>query len=218
MMKKLLMPTLALTSALALALPAHSQEMDQETAATNNAEAAPAATASTSAGESRATLPRTRASIIRLIPAAGASSFALSNKVTLKNLDEGFTAGLFADFGPGWFAFETGVITNASNTATGDQSATVRINNWGIPLLAKFNFSGKPHETVFLKAGVMPFTSTGDVQDFDVMGVAGIGGAIPLGHNSSLIVDASYNRLFTTGGDLTDYQGIAFLGGLQFNL
>ncbi|MES2964646.1 MAG: hypothetical protein V4760_12205 [Bdellovibrionota bacterium] len=165
-------------------------------------------------------LPRTMAAPIRIIPVAGASSFARSQDIKTDRFDDGFSMGLLADFGSSWLTFETGILSLQSRGVTSDNntSAAVDVDSWGIPLLAKMNFSGKPHETVFLKAGVMPFRTGGDVEDTDIMGVAGIGGAIPLGRNSSLQLDAAFNRSFTTGGDLTDYQGLSLLAGLAFNL
>jgi hypothetical protein len=50
------------------------------------------------------------------------------------------------------------------------------------------------------------------------MAVGGLGGNIPLGKNSSVLLDASYNRLFSQSGDLTNYQGLALLAGLSFNI
>ncbi len=166
-----------------------------------------------------APLPRTMASPMRLIPEIGVSSFANDNVVHTDNFNQGFSASLLADFGDNYWNFETGVETLKSQINRGAQSASVNVNTWGIPVLAKYNISGRPHETVFLKAGAMPFAANGEnINQFNVMGVGGIGGALPLGRNSSILVDATYNRLFNNSGDLTNYQGIAILGGLSFNL
>lgn len=170
-------------------------------------------------GTSTADLPRTQASSFRIAPVLGASSFTVNNEVSTENFDDGFSAGLFADFGSGTWNFETGIVTLQSNGDAEGGTGAFNVETWGIPLLAKFNFSGKPHSTVFLKAGAMPYTATGDgSNDFDIMAVGGIGGNIPLGRNSSLLLDASYNRLFTENGDVTDLQGIALLAGLSFNI
>jgi len=162
--------------------------------------------------------PRTNESSVRLIPALGSSSFANDNELQGDNF-RGLSAALFADFGKYDGSFETGIETFASQVNSDRRSASVSVNSWGIPLLGKWNMSGKPQETVYLKAGVMPFVANGaDTNGVDVMGVAGLGGNIPLGHNSSLMLDASYNRLFNNDGVLTNYQGIALLGGLSVNL
>jgi hypothetical protein len=161
---------------------------------------------------------RSNAADFRLAPVIGASSFA--NDTTVQTgFDQGFSAGVFADFGPSTWNFETGVLTLSSNASKDHSSASVNVNTWGVPLLAKMNFSGNPHETVFLKAGAMPFLASGqDINEFNVMAVGGVGGNIPLGKNSSILLDATYNRLFSQGGELTNYQGLALLGGLSFNL
>ena len=178
------------------------------------------ATVAPAAAETRGEVnpPRSYPSFVRLIPAAGASSFTSANEATLDNLDDGFTAGIFADFGSNTWVFETGVLALTASGDTSGDSAAVDVDSWGIPLLAKINFSGKPQSTVFLKVGAMPFQPSGASDDFDVLGVAGIGGAIPLFRNTALTLDASYNRLFDDSGELGTYQGIALLGGLQFGL
>ena len=63
----------------------------------------------------------------------------------------------------------------------------------------------------------MPFIANGPGDnDVNFMAVGGIGGAIPLGRNSAINLDATYNRLFQDDGDLAELQGIALLGGLSF--
>lgn len=170
-------------------------------------------------GISQAPLPRSMASPFRIIPVGGASSFTTAPNLNNVDFNQGFSAGLLADFGSRFWTFESGVLSlNSRETRSGDTTA-VTVNSWGIPLLAKMNFSGKPHETVFLKLGAMPFTASGaSSTNFDVLGVGGVGGHIPLGRNSSILLDASYNRLFTRAGNLTDYQGIALLAGLSLNI
>lgn len=165
-------------------------------------------------------LPRTMAAPIRVIPVAGASSFATSDTLKTDNFDDGFSAGILADIGSRYLTWETGILSLQSRGVTNEsnQSAAIDVESWGIPLLAKVNFSGKPHETVFAKVGAMPFRSGGDVNATNVMGVAGIGGAVPLGRNTSLQLDAAYNRSFTNEGNLSNYQGLSLLAGLAFNM
>lgn len=204
MLKRLFMPILAVSSLLVLSTPSNAQE--------TTVIAAPS-------GESHAQMPSTaEAAPFRLIPVAGASSFQASNRATLNNFNEGYTAGILADFGPGALSFETGGLILSTETLGTRATESVRLNNWGIPLLAKFNFSGKPHETIFLKAGGMPMFTTGAIDEFNVMGVAGVGGAIKMSQNSSFVIDATYNRLLTQSNNISDYQGVTFLGGLQFDL
>ena len=169
--------------------------------------------------ENRADLPRTSASSLRLIPAFGMSSFTNNGTPDLKHFSGSYTAGLLADLGSGYASFETGIVTLSAQTTADNGNASFHVGTWGVPLLAKFNFSGNPHETIFAKAGVMPFTFSGDGRSgFNIMGVGGLGGHIALGQNSSLLLDATYNRLFTRSGNLTNYQGFAMMAGLAFNI
>lgn len=184
-----------------------------------NINTAPAA-AAPAEGAVAAKPPRSWPSNIRLIPTGGVASFTTRDKVDLENFDEGFTAGVLADFGGGAWVFETGILAlNADAQSEGTtNTGAVSVDSWGIPLLGKLNFSGNPHSTVFLKAGVMPFQTSGDEDTFEVLGVAGIGGAIPLLRNTAITLEANYNRILDDGGDLGTYQGVAALAGLQFGL
>lgn len=213
MPKSLLSSLLTLAALLSLSLPALSQE-EAESGAVIGADTE----MGTGAVSAPAPEPPRKASIFRITPVIGASSFRTDEKVDLNNLDEGVSLGLLADFGRKDVVFETGILTLQSNVDRSDDNASIDIDTWGIPLLAKWNMSGKPHETVFLKAGAMPFTSTGETDDVDVLAVGGIGAHIPLGKNSSILLDATYNTLVSTEGELTDYEGIAFLAGLSLNL
>ena len=170
-------------------------------------------------GASTAPLPRSMASPFRIAPVIGASSFATDNELQLDEFDNnGFSGGIFADFGGGTFSFETGILALGGRAVTGEQAAAVDVTSWGVPLLGKVNFSGQPHSTIFLKAGGMPCQCSGGADEFDIMGVGGLGAAIPLGRSSSLLLDASYNRLFGDSGEVTDYQGVSLLAGLQLNI
>ncbi|MCM2282690.1 MAG: PorT family protein [Bdellovibrionaceae bacterium] len=193
--------------------------MDDEASADESAAVVPMEPAPVAA-EMRGEAPRWWPSNIRVIPTAGASSFTTANEVDFDNFDNGFTAGAFLDFGGNTWVFETGVLAlQTESTADAETgSAAFDVDNWGIPLLAKLNFSGHPNSTVFMKAGVMPFQSSGTSDDFEVLGVAGIGAAIPLFRNTALTLEGSYNRLFDDNGPLGTYTGVAFLGGLSFGL
>lgn len=170
-------------------------------------------------GTTTGSLPRVIDSSVRVAPVFGTSSFTVDNKVSTDNFGDSYSAGVLADFGKGTWAFETGLLTLQANADSNNGNVAGSIDTWGIPLLAKWNMTGRPHETFFVKAGAMPFVANGaGNNDFNLMAVGGIGGAIPLGRSSAVILDASYNRLFTDNGDLTDYQGIALLAGLSFNL
>ncbi len=170
-------------------------------------------------GVSQAPLPRSIATPVRIAPVLGASSFSTTADLNELKFDQGFSAGILGDFGTGHWTFETGILSLNSRATAEGETTSFTVNTWGIPLIAKFNFSGHPHRTVFLKGGVMPFTASGDkATDFDMLAVAGIGGNIPFGRSTSLLLDASYNRMFTQGGDLTDYQGVSLLAGLSLNI
>lgn len=157
--------------------------------------------------------PRTYPSVVRIIPTYGTASFNNGN-ATLKNLGDTQAGGLFVDIGSGWLTGETGILAMSGDVNTSKTGASVNVNSWSIPALAKFNFSGNPHSTVFAKLGAMTYDT--NRSNMDIMGVAGLGGAIPLGRNSAINLDASYNQLFNNSGDLTNYKGIALLGGLSF--
>jgi hypothetical protein len=170
-------------------------------------------------GQSAAPLPRTMSASARLIPVAGASSFGTSTSNAYNNYDQGFSAGLLADFGADVWTFETGILSLNGQANRVDNNAIVSINSWGIPLLAKVNFSGHPLSTIFAKAGVLPFTLTSQNNEFNWMGVAGLGAAIPLGRNTSLTLDASYEHIINNSSTFSnDYQGVSLLAGLAFNI
>ncbi len=168
--------------------------------------------------ETRTERPRFLSAAIHLIPTAGAASFTTQNRATLENFDDGFTGGLFVDFGSRALVFETGILALNVNGNISEDEGNFNVDSWGIPVLAKMNFSGNPKSGVFAKLGVMPFQPTGTSGDIDVLGVAGLGGAIPLFTNTSLTVEATYNRIVDDNGSLGSYQGVAVLGGLQFGL
>ncbi len=162
--------------------------------------------------------PKMFSAPVRLIPVAGASSFSTDNTVNTNRIDETFSIGILADFGESDWTFETGLITVQSTANRNIDPNSINVDTWGIPLLAKLNLSGKPNETVFFKIGGMPFIAAGDAEDFDLMGVIGLGAAIPLNKKTALVLDATYNSLITTGGELTDYDGVALLAGVSFSL
>lgn len=170
------------------------------------------------AAETRAARPRFMPANVRLIPTAGAASFTTARKATLDNFDNGFTAGLLADLGGGTFVFEAGILALNVQGDVNDGQGNFNVDSWGIPLLAKVNFSGQPNSTVYAKAGVLPFQPSGTSSNFDVLGVAGIGGAIPLMANSAITLEATYNRIFNDTTSLGSYQGVALMGGLSFGL
>ena len=172
-------------------------------------------------GQSEMTLPSSSTTFVaplRVIPVIGASSFTTSNKVDIGRFDQGFTAGAYADWGVGSLNLEVGVLSlNSRELNNGAGSRTFTVDNWGIPILAKYHF-GNPHHSIFVKAGAMPFTSSGGANEFNVMGVAGVGAHIPLGTSTSILLEGSYDRLLTSSGSLGDYQGVSLLGGLAFNI
>jgi len=93
------------------------------------------------------------------------------------------------------------------------------IDQWGIPLLAKYHFSGAPQRTFFAKTGIMPISVTTLNNEIDWMGVFGLGATIPVSQNTSVALDGSYNRILNMGSSLSnDYQGLSLLAGLSINL
>jgi hypothetical protein len=172
-------------------------------------------------GESQSTMStgvRSWIAPLRLIPVAGAASFSNQGSLNLGNFDRGFAAGIYGDYGDGPWNFESGLISlNSRSDDQGEGARTFTVNSWGIPILAKYHF-GNPHQSFFVKAGGMPFSATGSANEMNVMGVAGVGGHIPLGLNSSLVIEGTYNRLFNNNGGLTNYQGVALLGGIALNI
>jgi len=154
----------------------------------------------------------------RLIPVIGQSSFVTSASQKFSYGND-FAAGLFADFGKDWWVLETGIVTlNTSAQRTGGHLAA-DINSWGVPVLAKYNFTGSPQQTVFAKTGILPFTVTTMNNELNWLGVLGLGATIPLGTNTSLALDGAYNHILNTGSSLSnDYQGVSLLAGLSINL
>src|SRR4051812_47794741 len=73
---------------------------------------------------STAPMPRVNAAPIRIIPVAGASSFATSDTVKLDRFDKATTLGLFADFGDRTWVFETGVLALTSNVGSSSTDNT----------------------------------------------------------------------------------------------
>lgn len=163
------------------------------------------------AGSISGRAPRTYDSAVRVIPSIGTASFQ-NGSATMKNNQT--AGGLFVDLGSSYVVGETGILSMGGNVNTNNNAASVSVSSWSVPVLAKINFSGHPQSTVFAKVGAMTYDT--NQTNMQVMGVAGLGGAIPLGHNSALNLDATYNRLFSNNADFTDYQGIALLGGLSF--
>lgn len=199
MLKKPLRQILALSVLGFIAMPAFGQEDE-------------------TAGAVTAPLPKTGESNFRLIPVIGASSFTTNKRVETDQFNGSFSAGIFADFGTSTWVFETGIEAITSKSDIRNTDRQFDIQGWGIPLLGKINFTGRPHQTFFVKGGIMPFSVTGDAKDFDLMGVAGIGAHIPVSPNSSILLDASYNGVFTTGGELNDFQGVSLLAGISLNI
>ena len=84
-------------------------------------------------GANIAPLPRSEASGVRLIPVAGASTFATSNCTSLNNHNQGFSAGLLGDFGPDFLVLETDLLSLNGRAQRVDNSSSATINSWGVP-------------------------------------------------------------------------------------
>lgn len=169
------------------------------------------------ASQSTASLPQV-ITPARLVPVIGQSSFVTSNSQQFSYGND-FAAGLFADFGKDWWIFESGILTLNTSAQRAGGHLAADINSWGVPVLAKYNFTGSPQQTVFAKGGIMPFTVSTMNNELNWLGVLGLGATIPLGPNTSLALDGAYNHILNTGSSLsTDYQGVSLLAGLSINL
>lgn len=177
-----------------------------------------------SAGQIEAAQPTVRAEgpdVIRLIPMAGSASMDRQNNPDLDNLEDGFSTGLLVDIGQAYWALETGVTYTTTEVFSPVAGAQTDVDFWGLPLLAKVNFSGNPQSTIYAKAGVSVITADSDTantfDEVDLLGQAGLGAAIPLGFQElSLVIDGTYNELFTREGINTNYSGYQLMAGLSF--
>jgi hypothetical protein len=177
----------------------------------------PAAEPAAPAATVEAPAPTVHAPSFRITPVGGVASFGV-DKATTDNFDEGFAAGLLLGFGRAW-SFETGLLSLQTDVIQG--GAGVDIDTLGVPLFVKYNFTGNPNAGLFVKAGAMPFWDPGELDDFedvDLLGVAGLGGAIPVTRNASILLDASYNRNLTDQRVSNDYQGYTVLAGIQIGI
>lgn len=179
----------------------------------------------TSVGRIEGQAPQARSEwrdMVRVMPFAGAASYRPDEGADFDDLDEGFTTGLLLNIGQGFWSFETGLNYTTTNLETEPGAARTSVDYWGIPLVARMNFSGKPQETVFIKGGVVPLTidtpTTDYFDDFDLIGQLGVGGEMPLSEQVSLVVDATYNQLLTREGLPTDYSGYHIMAGLSIAL
>ncbi len=156
---------------------------------------------------------------VRIIPSFGTASFGVTTNSTLSNLDKSNAFGVLLDFGGGALALETGILSlQTRGDASGGQVA-FQVDSYGVPVLAKYSFSGNPTRGFYAKLGAMPFKPTTNGSNVDVLGVGGVGAAIPIGANSAIDLDANYNHILNQNSDLSnDYQGYTFLAGLSLGI
>ena len=156
-----------------------------------------------------------------IAPSLGLTSFSFAGNSDWQP-KTGLSAGALADFGRGYFSFETGVLyiqqgarVSSELTAGGRKyeiaSAEVNLEYLAIPLLGRYNFSGDAQKGFFIKGGVMPETLIGkeaklnvlgygaSTRDFevasnDVLLVAGGGLEVPFSQNGSFRGDLTYNH------------------------
>lgn len=138
------------------------------------------------------------------------------------------------------FVFETGLLYNqmGGKFSDGGFSAKVNLDYLSVPAFAKLNFMGNPDRTAFLKAGLMPSillsqtaklsngsrtSSTNDVgaKSMDLPMVVGLGGAIPISLQNSLILQADYVRsLISINKESSDVRNEGFVvsAGMSFGI
>lgn len=154
-------------------------------------------------------------SSIHLIPTIGVAMMGIKSDSGNSDLDAGLSVGGLADFGSGMFTLETGLLYNQFGGK--NSLVQVNLNYLSVPVAGKFNFMGNPDKTAFLKLGVLPSFlmsqsaslagqsfSGSDVgaKSFDLPLIVGVGGAIPVARNMSIVIEADYLRgLMNINGD-----------------
>lgn len=198
-------------------------------------------------GQSRVKYVATEAtgsSFVHLIPVAGmaAMSIDVKDSETEFSHDTGTSAGLLMNFGSGFVTLETGVLYNQFGAKIKQDEVTIKLkfDYISIPVALKLNLFGDVENTVFLKAGVMPGFAQAKkfkaefrgreieqdvrgIKDFDLPAIAGMGGAISVAQNASLIIEASYiHSLQSIAKDDTNSDvrntGFNVLGGVSIGL
>ncbi len=175
--------------------------------------AGPAADVSTSRISIPTSTVQTTGSV-RLEPTLGLTYFDLSGNKDRK-VDTGFAAGLMVDLGRSGTTYQTGILymQTGSKSTVGAATQNLNLNYLAFPLLAKYNFSRNPSSSLFAKGGMTAMylmdgssqQNTASVQssqavdksrfaDGDVLVTAGLGYAHQVAENSSLIIDATFNR------------------------
>lgn len=185
------------------------QAMAQDTSEVSS----PAADVSTSRVSIPTSTPLTSGSV-RLQPTLGLTVFDLTNNGDSKP-DTGYAAGLLIDLGRSKATIQTGILylQTGFKSTIGATTQKLNMNYLAFPMLAKLNFSSNPRSTLFAKGGMTAmYLMTADIQentfnvqrsaalakenlsDGDVLVSAGLGYAHQVSENSSLVVDATFNR------------------------
>lgn len=173
-------------------------------------------------GSGEITAPAPKASnsgVVRLIPFYGVNSMNYNTSSSLDQLGDGSNFGLLADFGEGFLTFETGIV-GSNNQAETVGNQRLQYNYWGVPLALKLNLSGKPNETVYLKAGGVIADETERFLDqVDLIGQGGVGVTIPFGSQAAaLMLEANYQTLLTREAIPTNFNGWNFIAGVSVKL
>lgn len=176
-------------------------------------------------------------SLFRVTPVAGATVMGLKNDANddVASPDVGLAVGTFADFGRGLVTFQTGLIYNQfggkAETPKGDEVYV--LDYLSIPLVAKLNAMKNPDGTLYLKGGLMPSvfldgktknqtaSKSVEARALDVAAVGGLGVALSVSRENSLIFDAQYVRSVTNLTDddrLVRHEGFVFMGGISIAL
>lgn len=182
---------------------------------------------------------------LHITPAVGAAVMSIKSDSGGSDPDTGVSIGGLVDIGRGITTFQTGLLYNqfggkGTETVNGtDLNIKVNLSYLSVPALAKFNFSGDPESTFFIKAGLMPgllvskqgtvsaggqsvSTSDVSVNSFDLPAVAGLGGAIPISPTTSFIIEASYIRsllnISSSGSGNARNEGVLLTAGVSLSL
>lgn len=176
---------------------------------------------------------------IHITPVVGVTAMGITGDNASTDMSAGGSYGGLVEIGSGLVTFQTGLEYNqfgGKRTFAGG-SAETTLSYLSLPLVAKLNLMGNPEETVYLKAGVMPGTAltrskriTGlyyswsaedEFKTTDIPAVVGVGGAIPMSSQGSLVLDLTFIRSLTSIGNngLNAYNtGLVLSAGFSFAL
>ena len=150
----------------------------------------------------------------RYIPVFGVANFTSSLHQSPFYWGQGFATGILIDFGVDHFALETGGLAIGAPIYKPLSGHLNHVELLGLPVLAKYNFSGVPTESIFVKGGAMPYWPSGTHDIVNIMGILGTGFSYPIGGRFSVLVEGDYLRMLTAGKDYINYHGFSLMTGL----